>query len=125
MSDQQKFDRADELFQRALKMDPGNANLYVHRALIALQSKGDLPAAVELIDEGLRLDDRCEFAYETLGTIEVQRGNLKRALELFNKAIPLANTELEMAHLFGLRNAALVQTEVPDKYGIIPSLHTM
>jgi hypothetical protein len=26
----------------------------------------------------------------------VQRGNLKRAIELFDKAIPLANTELEM-----------------------------
>ena len=24
----------------------------------------------------LDVDDKCEFAYETLGTIEVQRGNL-------------------------------------------------
>ena len=27
---------------------------------------------------------------------QVQRGNLKKAIELFDKAIPLANTELEM-----------------------------
>ena len=27
---------------------------------------------------------------------QVQRGNLKKSIELFDKAIPLANTELEM-----------------------------
>ena len=63
-------------------------------------------------------DDKCEFAYETLGTIEVQRGNLKKAIELFEKAIPLANTELEMGHLFGLRDAAIAQTTVSAKLGI-------
>ena len=64
------------------------------------------------------MDEKCEFAYETLGTIEVQRGNLKRAIELFDKAIPLANTELEMGHLFGLRDAAMAQITVSTKLGI-------
>ena len=63
-------------------------------------------------------DDKCEFAYETLGTIEVQRGNLKKSIELFEKAIPLANTELEMGHLFGLRDAAIAQTTVSARLGI-------
>ena len=30
---------------------------------------------------------------------QVQRGNLKKAIELFDKAIPLANTELEMVRI--------------------------
>ena len=29
----------------------------------------------------LDVDDKCEFAYETLGTIEVQRGNLGTLIE--------------------------------------------
>ncbi len=57
---------------------------------------------------------------------EVQRGNLKRAIELFDKAIPLTNTELEMAHLFGLRDAAIAQINVSTKLGIsLPSLGLM
>ena len=48
----------------------------------------------------------------------MQRGNLKKAIELFEKAIPLANTELEMGHLFGLRDAAIAQTTVSAKLGI-------
>ena len=31
--------------------------------------------------------------------LQVQRGNLKKAIELFDKAIPLANTELEMVRM--------------------------
>ncbi len=57
---------------------------------------------------------------------EVQRGNLKRAIELFDKAIPLTNTELEMAHLYGLRDAAMAQITVSTKLGItLPSLGLM
>ena len=39
-------------------------------------------------------------------------------MRLFDKAIPLANTELEMAHLFGLRDAASAQTNVTRRLGI-------
>jgi len=118
LSDQSKFEQADELYQEALQVDPKNANLYVHRGLITLQWKGDIEKAVELITKSLDVDDKCEFAYETLGTIEVQRGHLKKAIELFEKAIPLANTELEMGHLYGLRDAAIAQTTVSTRLGI-------
>ncbi len=53
----------------------------------------------------------------------LQRGNLEEAIALFDKAIPLANTELEMAHLFGLRDAARAQTNVTRRLGV--SLPTM
>jgi len=118
LNDQQEFDKADEMYQAGMKVDTHNANLLVHRGLVALQAKGDIARAVELIQAALELDEKCEFAYETLGTIEVQRGNLKRAIELFDKAIPLANTELEMGHLFGLRDAAMAQITVSTKLGI-------
>ncbi len=118
LSDQEKFERADRLYQRAQGVDPSNANLLVHRALVTLQWRGDVETAVTLIKSALEMDDRCEFAYETLGTIEVQRGELARALELFEKALPLANTELEMAHLFGLRNAAVAQMRVSQQLGV-------
>ena len=74
----QEFDRADELYQAGMKVDPANANLLVHRGLVALQAKGDIAKAVELITRALEIDEKCEFAYETLGTIEVQRGNLRQ-----------------------------------------------
>lgn len=118
LSDQNKFEKADQYYVDAAAVDPQNANLLVHRGLVQLQWKGDVVKAVELITKALDVDDKCEFAYETLGTVEVQRGNLSKAIALFEKALPLANTELEMGHLFGLRNAAIAQTTVSARLGI-------
>lgn len=46
------------------------------------------------------------------------RGNLIRAIELFEKAIPLAKSELEMNHLFSLKDAAVAQKTVAERFGL-------
>ena len=51
LSDQSKFEKADELYQEAQSVDPDNANILVHRGLIQLQWKGDIVKAVELITQ--------------------------------------------------------------------------
>ncbi|CAH1796180.1 unnamed protein product, partial [Owenia fusiformis] len=118
LSEQQNFEKADDLFVRALKVDPENANCFVHRGLLLLQWKQDIEGAAKLIEQALKVDDKCEFAYETLGTLEVQRGHLDRAIELFNKAIRLSKTEIEMAHLFSLLEAAVAQHSVAEKLNV-------
>ncbi|KAJ8730793.1 hypothetical protein PYW08_002206 [Mythimna loreyi] len=118
LSDQQEWGRAEALFDAALSVDPYNATLYVHKGLVQLQKSTDFDKAVKLINKAIEMDDKCDFAYETLGTIEVQRGNLRRSLELFEKAISLAKTELEMTHLFSLKDAAAAQLKVSERWGL-------
>lgn len=48
------------------------------------------------------------------------RGNMEKAIDMFNKAINLAKSEMEMAHLYSLCDAAHAQTEVAKKYGLKP-----
>jgi len=51
------------------------------------------------------------------------RGRLEKAIELFNRAIELAKTEAEMAHLFSLLDAAVAQSRVAQYLGIqLPSV---
>ncbi|KAL4715402.1 hypothetical protein ACJJTC_015173 [Scirpophaga incertulas] len=118
LSDQQEWSRVESLFDSALSIDPSNATLYVHKGLVQLQKNTDFEKAVKLINKAIEMDDKCDFAYETLGTIEVQRGNLRRSLELFEKAIALAKTELEMTHLFSLKDAAAAQLKVSERWGL-------
>lgn len=73
LSDQQEWDRAESLFDAALGVDPANATLYVHKGLVQLQKTTDFDKAVKLINKAIEMDDKCDFAYETLGTLEVQR----------------------------------------------------
>lgn len=126
LCDQGEYERADGFYVKALEVDPDNPTTLVHRALLTLQWKGDLAQARTFITQALEIDDKCELAYENLATIEVQTGNLKRGVELFDKAIPLAKTEMEMAHLFSLRDAAVAQLKIVEKMGInIPNLGSL
>ncbi|XP_078490268.1 mitochondrial import receptor subunit TOM70-like isoform X2 [Ciona intestinalis] len=116
------FEKADSLFQDAIKIEPDNATLFVHRGLLALQWKQDVEKAVSLISKALEIDEKCDFAHETMGTIEVQRGNLEKACKHFAVSIDFAKSELEMAHLYALQAAALAQGNIAKKYGLRPPM---
>lgn len=118
LTEQQQYDKADELFETALTMSPTTASLYVHRGLMQLQWKGDIQKALEYLNQAIEIDNRCELAYETLGTIQVQRGQLENAVDLFEKALELTRSEMEMVHLYSLRNAAIAQLNVAKKLGL-------
>ncbi|GAB1300341.1 Mitochondrial import receptor subunit TOM70 [Apodemus speciosus] len=120
LTDQQQFGKADEMYDKCIDLEPDNATTYVHKGLLQLQWKQDLDKGLELISKAIEIDNKCDFAYETMGTIEVQRGNLEKAIDMFNKAINLAKSEMEMAHLYSLCDAAHAQTEVAKKYGLKP-----
>ncbi|KAK6964452.1 mitochondrial import receptor subunit TOM70 [Biomphalaria glabrata] len=122
LSDQGKFEEAEKYFKKAQDVQPRNANNVVHRGLMMLQWDGKVDKTLELLNEALRIDPTCQYAYEIRGTIEVQRGNLPEAVKAFKKAIELSNSEGEMAHLFSLMEAAEVQVKVARDLNIqLPS----
>ena len=45
----QEYDKADELYQAGMKVDTQNANLLVHRGLVALQAKGKTELSNKMI----------------------------------------------------------------------------
>lgn len=45
--------------------------------LLQLQWKQDVDLGLELISKAIEIDNKCDFAYETMGTIEVQRSEPK------------------------------------------------
>lgn len=118
LTDQQEFKEADKFFDKAMKIEPDNAQILVHKALLQLQWTANLVKSVELIEKAIQIDDKCEFAYETLGTIQVQRGKLQEAIELFESAIKLAKTEMELIHLYSLKDAAIAQVNVTENMGL-------
>lgn len=120
LQDMQQFAKAEEHFDTAIKLEPYNPVHLVYKGMLMLQSREDVEKAVELVNEALEIDEKCDFAYETLATLEVQRGNLDRAIELFNKAIDLVRTETELAQTFSLREAAKAQKYVTETLGLTP-----
>ncbi|XP_076231467.1 translocase of outer membrane 70 [Calliopsis andreniformis] len=117
LSQMQQYSKADLYFAKAIEKNPYNSTVYVQRGLSQLKWNGDIEKAVEYINQALKFDSKCEFGYETLATIEVQRGNLEEAIALFDKALELARTNTEITHLFSLRDAAKAQLAVKNRLG--------
>lgn len=69
----QEYQKADTYFAKAIEKDPNNATIYVHRGLLHLQWDANINKAVEYINTALKIDDKCQYGYETLATIEAQR----------------------------------------------------
>lgn len=115
LTEQQQYDKALPILKRSIELDDTNATAYVHLGLLHLQWNGDIAQALQMIETAIDKDPKCELAYETLGTIEVQRGRLNEAINLFEKALKLCRTEVELIHVFSLRDAALAQREVAQR----------
>ncbi|KAH6929975.1 hypothetical protein HPB50_007727 [Hyalomma asiaticum] len=118
LSETKEFERAAENFQKAEKADPADPNVQVHLGILHLQWTQNFEKAADHMYKAISMDDKCQFAYETLGSVQVQRGFLKEGLELFEKAISLAQTEAELAHLLSLRDAAAAQGRVASRLGM-------
>lgn len=122
----QRFDQAEAAFKRVTELEPDSGTAYVHQGLLRLQAYSDTEGGVALMHRALEVEPRCEFALETLATIEVQRGNLDAAIGLFDRAIALTKTEAELSHLWALREAADVQLQLARDMGLrMPSLAGM
>jgi len=124
--ERQQFESADSMFQKALEVEKDNASMLVHRGLCLLHWKNDTNNACKMIQKALEMDPLCEFAYEILGTLEVQRHNFDAALELFEKAIGLAKFEMQLVHLYGLQLGAAAQSRIAKRFGgVLPSTFPM
>ncbi|XP_034671044.1 mitochondrial import receptor subunit TOM70-like [Drosophila subobscura] len=118
LADQQDFAKANEYYEMALELEPCNPSVIVEHALMVMQWRGDKEMAAEMLNRAIVVDRQCQQAYETLGTIEVQRARLHPAVVQFNKAIDCCKSYEELVHAFALRNAAQAQINVTNKLDI-------
>uniref|UniRef100_A0A8C5RKC5 Translocase of outer mitochondrial membrane 70 n=1 Tax=Laticauda laticaudata TaxID=8630 RepID=A0A8C5RKC5_LATLA len=100
-------------FEDVIKKFPRCAEGYALYAQ-ALTDQQQFGKADDMYDKCIDLEPDNATTYVHKG------GNLDKAIEMFNKAINLAKSEMEMAHLYSLCDAAYAQTEVAKKYGLKP-----
>ncbi|XP_050547936.1 mitochondrial import receptor subunit TOM70-like isoform X3 [Daktulosphaira vitifoliae] len=122
LSEKGAYEEADSLFKKVHEIYPENATFLVHRALIALSWKNSINDAFDLLEKALKIDSKCDYAYETLGTLYIQTGKLKEAVECLEKAVKLAKSEKELLHVFSLRDSAAAQLAVAERLGLVPQV---
>ncbi|BES95050.1 Tetratricopeptide repeat [Nesidiocoris tenuis] len=117
-NDEEKFQKSDHLLDQGIQADPDNAVLFVRKGTIRILSETDLEGAAKYYEQAITLDPTHDVAYATLASIEVQRGNLPKAINLFKKAIPLQKRLEDLAHVFSMKAAAEAQYRATTRLGI-------
>jgi tetratricopeptide (TPR) repeat protein len=111
-------EQADGLYQRALRMSPGNVVLLNEYALFQLLRRGRLDEAERNLRRSLEMDPDYFYTYTALGQLYVTRGQSGAGdkLENYRKAISYYDRSLGMQ--FSARTAValgLLSLEVEDK----------
>ncbi|KAH8111616.1 TPR-like protein [Phellopilus nigrolimitatus] len=119
--DQKRYEDAIEKFDRAIELEkaktpPINVLAMVNKGLTLFQWKNDLPGAEAIISEALAADPECEAAVATLAQISLQRGEVDRAMTLFERQVELARTEPDILNALQFMHAAKAQNEFSKNY---------
>jgi import receptor subunit TOM70 len=122
LSEQENYEKAESYYKLALSKDSKNAALMVQQALNIMTWRNDFEEPVKMLNEAIRVDETCEFAYETLATIEIQRGKLTEAIELFEKAIQLTRSEDSMTNLCCMLIGARTQNKILAELSSNPNM---
>lgn len=91
-----------EYYEKAQKLDPGNARIHNNRALI-YKEMGRLQDAIGELLQAVRLDPAYVKAYNNLGLLYYQFGDGMRAIRNFEKA-----TEIDPRNVESMNNLAIL-----------------
>ncbi|CDS43297.1 mitochondrial import receptor subunit tom70 [Echinococcus multilocularis] len=118
LTERGEFQKSDEEFARIIDLSPNSGLAYSHRGLLQLRWKQDQDAADEWFRRAIDVDPRCELAWELRGQLAMERGELEKAEEYFQRALDEARTSQDRSHLFALREGVRAQIHAAKVYGI-------
>ena len=77
---------------------PKNVLPLVNKGLALYQWKQNVEGAMRLCDEALAIDPECEAAIATLAQLNLQIGNIPKAVEMFSQHADIARSEPELVN---------------------------
>ncbi len=107
------WDGAEVSFQRALKLEPGNATI-VRGAAVVPSTLGRFDDAIEMSHRALELDPLSPLIYNNLGLQTYYAGRYEESISAFKKALEL-NPELSEIHVY-LCRVYLLQSRFADAF---------
>jgi Flp pilus assembly protein TadD len=82
------LDEAEALYQKVIELDPGNADGFHMRGVIAAQ-KGNYLLASQQITRAIALDPCVAAQFANLAAVQLRQGQLEAALASYQQAIAL------------------------------------
>ncbi|XP_019852329.1 PREDICTED: mitochondrial import receptor subunit TOM70-like [Amphimedon queenslandica] len=120
LQDVEEVQLSEEILHKAIELEPDNASAHFTISILYLLAHRDMDKAINSLRTAIEMDSSCIQAYETLASLEMQKGNKEKALELYDAAVKNSRSILEMQQGYLAREVFTTQNEVCDEYGIDP-----
>lgn len=114
LANQEKFDEALELFDKAIALNGKNSALFIHKALVISQL-GRYAEAVELANKAISLKPQNAVYYAFLGIIHYDNENYQEAINCFKKSNEMDKENAQTLCLEKVADIAMGKVEEPIK----------
>lgn len=109
---QEKFEEAIELFDKAISLNEKDSAILIHKALV-LSGKGQYSEAVELAEKAISLKPDSAVYQSFLGTIHYDNEKYEEALKCFRKSNEMDSENTQTLCLEKVTNLKLGDTKEP------------
>ncbi|WP_010252701.1 tetratricopeptide repeat protein [Acetivibrio cellulolyticus] len=109
---QEKFDEAIDLFDKAIALNEKDSAVYIHKALV-ISGKDRYTEAVELAEKAISLKPDSPVYHAFLGMIHYDNENYVEALKYFKKSNEMDSENAQTLCLEKVANIALGEIEEP------------
>ena len=107
--DQKFFDKAKEVLNKSIEMDPKSPLPYINKAILFLQESEDPAQAEAECRKAVDADPLSDIALSQLAQLLSHQNKTEEAIEYYNKAIDVARTKTEILNIVSCREAAQAQ----------------
>jgi len=108
-------DRAPEAYQRAIELNPNNADAHVNLGRL-LQLKGNLKHAKRHYEKALKAVANHQLAFYNLGTVFDELDQVDQAAEYYRKAPSVPDAHYNLARIFELKGDELAAQRHMRRY---------
>jgi tetratricopeptide (TPR) repeat protein len=110
------LDKARETYQQVIKKFPDSAFAHFQFASL-LVGAGEMDSPIEHLEKAIELDPQLKDAYETLGLVYRMKGENKKAVDTYRKAID--NVKDNLPFFFSLADAFAATRKTEEAEGVL------
>jgi import receptor subunit TOM70 len=118
LQDTGEFQQAEEVLNKVVQVEPDNPLGYFSLGLLHLVVRSDIDQTMIHMQKAIAVDISCVQAYDTIASIEMQRGHTARAMELYEKAVHYSRNQVEMTQAYVAQKVFSMQDKVCKEYGV-------
>jgi mitochondrial import receptor subunit TOM70 len=115
LMDMQKFDEAEQEFDKAIEINPKNPLAYINKSILLAQ-KGRIPDAETTCRLAIEADPACDIGYTQLAQLMCHQNKIDEAIEIYERAVGVCRTATEVANVVSCLEAARAQGYVLKKF---------